>query len=88
MSAALELRLVDANGGVVSGAQVRAVAFHNARAAEQTELALTEASPGVYRATLVRARPGLWEARVSAVRGADAYTSTLRFEIQPTGGGR
>jgi nitrogen fixation protein FixH len=84
-AAALEVRLVDAKGDVVRGAQVRALAFHNARASEKKALQLAEVSPGVYRAALGRARPGLWEARLSATRGAEAYATTLRFEVQPTG---
>jgi nitrogen fixation protein FixH len=82
---ALELRLSDARGEVVPGAQVRGVAFHNARAAHELEMELTEVSAGVYRALLGHARPGLWETRITALRGADAFEATLRFEVQPSG---
>ena len=80
----LMVHLVDARGLGVSGARLRATALHNARAASPLELAPREVSPGVYRADLGPARPGLWELRLAAQRGEDSYDTTLRFELEPT----
>jgi nitrogen fixation protein FixH len=78
---AVSIELRDARGAVVSGARARAVAFANTRASRPLELALEEQSPGVYHAMLGAARTGLWELRLSATRGVDAYETTLRFEL-------
>jgi nitrogen fixation protein FixH len=79
--ARLQVRLADARGRAIGGAALRATVFHNARAARALELALTEAEPGVYAAELGPARAGLWEVRLSASRGSDAYESTLRLDV-------
>jgi nitrogen fixation protein FixH len=78
---ALSVRLRDAHDAAVSLAGVRAVAFHNARAAHPLALALVESKPGEYGADLGAARPGLWELRLSVTRGADSYETTVRFEV-------
>jgi nitrogen fixation protein FixH len=76
----LSLRFEDAAGAPLSGAALEAVAFHNARAASPRALDWREVAPGLYHAELAPARPGLWELRLSAARGADRYEATLRFE--------
>jgi hypothetical protein len=75
------VRLADARGAALQGALLRASAFHVAHSARPLELALREAEPGVYLADLGRARPGLWEVRLSASRGGDEYESTLRIDV-------
>jgi nitrogen fixation protein FixH len=79
----VSIELRDARGVHVSGAQARAVAFPNARASRPLELALDERSPGSYHGQLGAARAGLWELRLTATRGPDAYETTLRFELFP-----
>jgi nitrogen fixation protein FixH len=82
---AVSLSIVDARGAAVSGAVVQATAFPNARAGHARELTFREASPGVYRAELGAARPGVWELRCSATRGQERFESTLRFELEAAG---
>lgn len=79
----VSIELLDARGARVNGARVQAVAFPNVRAARPLEIALAETAPGVYHADLAAARAGLWELRLSATRGSDAYETTLRFELMP-----
>jgi nitrogen fixation protein FixH len=83
---AVSVSLTDAHGAAVSGAAVQAAAFPNARAAQARALTFREASPGVYRAELGAARPGVWELRCSAMRGQERFESTLRFELDAAGG--
>jgi nitrogen fixation protein FixH len=83
---ALSVSIADAQGAALSGAAVRAVAYSNARAARARELTFREVSPGVYRAELGAARPGIWELRLSATRGADRFEATLRVELDDAGG--
>ncbi|HTV17066.1 MAG TPA: FixH family protein [Polyangiaceae bacterium] len=78
---AVSVSITDALGDPVSGAVVRATAFPNARAGQTRELSFREAAPGVYRAELGPARPGVWELRCSAERGAQRFESTLRLEL-------
>jgi nitrogen fixation protein FixH len=81
----LHLELTAADGSAVPGAQVHVVAFHNARAAQPLELEPLESSPGVYSATFEGHRPGLWELRIEATRGREAFETTLRHELPPEG---
>jgi nitrogen fixation protein FixH len=74
--------IVDARGAPVSNATVRAVAFPNVRAGQARQITFREASPGIYRAELGAARPGIWELRCSATRGSQQFESTLRFELE------
>jgi nitrogen fixation protein FixH len=77
----LSIRLLDARGVAVSGAQLHGVAFPNARAARPIELALEEGAAGEYHAPLTAARAGVWELRLNAMRGHESYEATLRFEL-------
>jgi nitrogen fixation protein FixH len=78
---AVSVSITDARRSPIHGAVVRATAFPNARAAQARELTFREASPGVYRAELGPARPGIWELRCSATRGEQHFESTLRLEL-------
>jgi nitrogen fixation protein FixH len=82
---AVSLSIADALGAPVNGAVVHATAFPNARAGQAQRLAFREASPGLYRAELDGARPGIWELRCRATRGQQRFESTLRFEIEAAG---
>ena len=77
----ISVSIIDSRGSPVSGAAVRATAFPNARARQVRELTFREASPGVYRAGLGPAWPGIWELRCSATRGEQRFESTLRLEV-------
>ena len=79
---AVTLTVRDAQGAPVSGAAVRAQAFSNVRAGQARDLTFREIEPGVYRAELGPARPGLWELRMSATRGQQQFESALRFELE------
>lgn len=76
----IRLRFVDAAGAPVTGAAVHVTAIHNLAAATPSELIATPAPDGGYVATLPVAREGLWELRVTAVRGGDRFTADLRRE--------
>lgn len=84
-SAELELRVRDADGGAFAGAVLEVEAFPNAFASRVQRPAIHEAAPGVYRAKLERALPGLWELRVSATRGPAHYREVLRPELRKGG---
>lgn len=86
--ALVQARLTDALGRPLHGAQLRALAFHNARASRTFEVRFEEVAPGSYRAELGSARAGLWELRVSAQRGADLYEQVFRLELQADGRAR
>jgi nitrogen fixation protein FixH len=69
----------DDAAGPVTGAQVTAEAIENAHAATVFDLTLVEIAPGRYRATVPVARPGLWELRLSLVRGGERFTEVVRL---------
>lgn len=77
----LELTMVDGLGRPVEGATVSVEAFHNARSADRVTLALIDHGPGVYRQTAEFARPGIWEFRVVARRGADTFTAVRQVVV-------
>jgi nitrogen fixation protein FixH len=79
----LEARLRDHAGAPVPDATVSVEAFHNARAEQIVTGVLTGTEDGVYRAPLPIVRPGLWELRFRAERGADVFTRSLTYEVAP-----
>ena len=89
----LTLRLTDALGAPVLAERVEVVAFHHARRREAVTLsagtgaaapagrgALLSAGDGSWTWSLGPARAGVWQVRVRAIRGADAFTKTLDLE--------
>lgn len=84
-SPSLSVTLETSGGEPVSGARVRASAFHNARASRRLALELDETAKGEYRTHFGAQPPGLWELRLEASRGADAYQATLRLEVMTEG---
>lgn len=74
----------DSSGHAVDGAQVQAVAFHNARAAQRLSTTLHEEAPGTYTATLDADRPGLWDVAATAMRGRDLFVETVRLNVNPS----
>jgi hypothetical protein len=74
-------RVLDAAGAAIRGAEVEVEAFANARAAARLSLRLREAEDGTYRASLGRARPGLWELRFTVVRSSARFTEVVRVDV-------
>lgn len=70
--------LADSLGVPVAGAAVRLEAVHNLAAAHPVLAPLAETAPGVYEAETALDRPGLWELRLTATRGADVFLARLR----------
>ena len=73
----LACRIVDREGKPVTGATVTMLAFAHARGEERVRFDLRETEAGVYTARAPMARPGLWELRLSALRGPDLFTTTI-----------
>jgi nitrogen fixation protein FixH len=57
-------------------------AMHNARASQRYESALSPSEGGTYAATIDAHRPGQWEVRVTATRGNDRFTQSLRIDTR------
>ncbi len=72
--ATLELTLADHDGLPVDGAAVTVETFHNARADRILRATLTAAGDGRYTASIPMRRSGVWEFRITAVRGSDTFT--------------
>jgi nitrogen fixation protein FixH len=73
----LACRIVDREGKPVTGATVTMLAFAHARGEERIRFDLRETGPGVYTVRAPMARSGLWELRLSALRGPDLFTTTI-----------
>lgn len=78
------VRLTDAAGAPVRGAAVEMTAFASVRAADRTHAwadPSEDDGPGAYRASIDLARPGLWEFRITARRGADVFTANVEVRV-------
>jgi len=69
--------LSDREGRPVQGLDVGLTAFHNARAAHVVTATLGETAEHDYAADVAVVRPGLWEFRVVASRGAETFTAVV-----------
>jgi len=69
----LQLRLVDRDGLPVRGAIVDVALFHHARGKDVVKLNLLPTAADVYTAPFHADRAGLWEIRVTAMRGRDQF---------------
>ena len=85
-NATLRVRITDANGREVDHATVRATAFANAFAGQQTMLEFQQTEPGLYSAQLNARHLGLWEFRLVVTQGGDRVTSTLRSDVLRSAG--
>jgi nitrogen fixation protein FixH len=74
------VRLTDRAGAPIEGARIAVEALHNARASHVLSAALEPRGSG-YAATMPLARPGLWEFRLRAARGAEVFTATLTRDV-------
>ena len=73
--------LRDAAERPIEDARVRLAAFHNARAAHVLRAELDHAAGASYAAALPLVRPGLWEFRIEAERGAERFTVVTMREL-------
>lgn len=80
-ASSLELRLADASGAGIAGATVLATLIHNADAARHVDVALRDLGDGRYAAEPALTHPGLWEVRISAVRGAAHFVETRHTDL-------
>ncbi|MFN0133951.1 MAG: FixH family protein [Phycisphaerales bacterium] len=74
---ALVVRLSDAKGEPIVDAAVRAEVFHTLRSSERHAGALVESERGVYRGEFGLSRPGRWEVRLIALRGAQRFVADV-----------
>jgi nitrogen fixation protein FixH len=77
----LRARLLDAQGMEIPDATIRLEAFHNARARRILRAELVRGEDGTYSAPLLIRRPGLWEFRFEALRGAERFTYTALEDV-------
>ena len=75
------VRVADREGRPVAGATVTLEAFPLARGNQIVRGALEETAAHAYRAALPFSRAGLWEFRLSILRGDDAFTAVLRQDV-------
>jgi nitrogen fixation protein FixH len=74
----LTVRLADAGGGPVDSADLTVDVIPVAHANRATTATLGRTGPGLAETRVALVYPGLHELRVTAVRGADRFTSTVR----------
>lgn len=79
--ASIMVLLRDSAKEPVSRAEVRVEAFHNARAANAQTHVLTEGAVGEYSVRRARMRPGLWEFRITALRGSSTFTQVITQDV-------
>lgn len=77
----LVVRLTDRSGAAVTGALLDVEAFAVARSADRLTAAGTTGEAGEAVMSLPHARAGLWEVRLSARRGDDAFVATRRVDV-------
>jgi len=73
-------RLADRGGRAVPGLTVGLEAFHNARAADVLTATLAETEAHDYAADVAVVRPGIWEFRLVATRGAETFTAVVDLD--------
>jgi nitrogen fixation protein FixH len=76
----LRLRLEDAAGRPLRGAQVTVSAFHGARPDREARALLREDGDG-YRGLIPLTRPGLWRVRVEVRQGGEQFNASLTHEV-------
>lgn len=85
--AAFTARLLDRSGQPVAGARLQLSAVRIARSSETFDAAPKETAPGNFVFSLPLRAAGLYEWRVSAQRGSEVYSATLRKDVTlPPGG--
>ncbi|MBI3791873.1 MAG: FixH family protein [Gemmatimonadetes bacterium] len=79
-TAPLTFDVRDAHGAPVTGASVHVEAMAVAQADSTVSATLGETDAGRYVAQVPIRRAGLWELRVSVVKGADKFTADVRLD--------
>lgn len=74
------LDLADANGEPLADAKVRIVAIHNLDGDAHVAQTLAPDASARFRGRLPLAHAGMWELRVTALRGRDQFTASLRVD--------
>ena len=72
----VRVTLTDATHHPIVAEDVAATVFHQAAAAQRTEVALQPLGPGVYAAAMPIDRPGKWRVHIEARRGDDVFQAT------------
>jgi len=80
-SVEVEIRVVDRDKRLVSGARVELQAFPNAYAAQVQTSVLRESTPGVYVGRLEHGVLGLWELRFALTRDEVRFQEVLRQDV-------
>ena len=76
----VSVSLVGPGNTPIGDAVVAVEAMHNARASQRYEASLMPDGAGRYAAALDAHRPGEWEVRVTATRGSERFTQSLRIQ--------
>ena len=77
----VHLRLTDAAGTALEGAEVDVEAFHLARAGDRFRADLPAVAAGEYEAAMPLRRVGIWEFRFVIHRGGETFTAVLEREF-------
>jgi nitrogen fixation protein FixH len=78
------ISLAGGDGRPVHGARVRVTAIHNLDGDHHIARTLVGGADGRYTGHLPLVHDGLWELRVSAMRGRDQFTTSLRVDAPGT----
>jgi nitrogen fixation protein FixH len=79
------VRVADRDGRPVGGATVTFEAFPMARGNQIVRGALGETADHAYRAEIPLSRRGMWEFRLSVLRGGDTFTAVVRQDVPGAG---
>jgi hypothetical protein len=77
----VHLRLTDAAGTALEGAEVHVETFHLARAGDRFGADLTAVAAGEYEAIMPLRRAGIWEFRFVIHRSGEFFTAVLEREF-------
>jgi nitrogen fixation protein FixH len=80
-SGGFSLVLHDRDGVAIDDAAVMCEAFHHARSGDRTLVKATPRENGTYDISVRPFRPGTWQLRVQALRGADAFLKTMDVKV-------
>jgi nitrogen fixation protein FixH len=84
----IELSVTDPEGAAVTGAEVRASAYHKARPAERQTIQLAETDAGRYVVSAELQRIGIWALETLVERGGDRFATLLEIDTSPSREGR
>lgn len=76
-------RVTDRLGAAVAPDALTVEASHNARGTHVLSATFSRHGDGTYVAEMPIRRPGLWQFRLAAVRGAERFTQTISQDVLP-----